>query len=267
MHAGNSFVTLTYNDSGPSGKVVELNPADVTKWLKRLRKRLAPLKLRYYLVGEYGDTSFRPHFHVALFGLDPLVGGGYNGRGGIVHETWCHEGCLTRGRYVDPKCVGFTFIGDLSPQSASYICGYVTKKMTKKEDPRLEGKHPEFARMSRKPGLGADAMKVVASGFGDHHLEYMLKNANVPTVLEHGGKSMPLGRYLVSKLREALGYGRDSIEDSQILFWQKMRQMFEDEKYAAKKEKRPIKSVVDLNMQKILTMEKRFKIFEKKGSL
>lgn len=257
-HVSSSFVTLTYNDATlPSG--LTLVPKDLQDWLKRLRRELSPQQIRYYAVGEYGDESGRPHYHAAIFGLDPIIGGGSDGRGGIVQSTW--------GK-------GYTFTGDLSAQSASYICGYVTKKMTKKDDPRLKGRFPEFARMSnggrlKTGGIGASAMVDVALSLekNDQTCNYMLMNADVPFVLNHGRKTMPLGRYLRSILRENLGYGRKGTEESLQRFAAKMRLMFEDERYAAKIEKRPEKNIVDMHMGKILSLEARYKIFNKRGEL
>lgn len=84
-------------------------------------------------------------------------------------------------------------------KSAQYIAGYCMKKMTQHSDIRLRGRHPEFTRMSLKPGIGADAMWNVASEI----LKYDLDQArDVPLTLRHGSKELPLGRYLRNKLRE-----------------------------------------------------------------
>lgn len=251
-HASSCFVTLTYNtDTLPSGST--LIKSDPQKWLKRLRKAVAPTKLRYYLVGEYGDQSFRPHYHAAIFGLDPLVAGGPDGMAGLVQSTWAK---------------GHTYVGDLSPQSASYICGYVTKKMTKSDDPRLNGRLPEYSRMSLRPGIGAPAMEVVATSFGDAHLEYLRTNMDVPNVLQHGKKKMPLGRYLKSILRQNLGYGRKSTDEALQNYYQKMRLMFEDEAMAAKMEKRAIRNYYQINQGRLDSVEKKYKIHQqKRGSI
>ena len=62
------FLTLTYDDAHlPAGGT--LVPGDGQLFLKRLRKAIFPLQLRYFFVGEYGDTSNRPQYHAALFGI------------------------------------------------------------------------------------------------------------------------------------------------------------------------------------------------------
>lgn len=132
-HEFSSFATLTYSDDAlPAGNT--LVPKHTQDWLKRLRALLGPARpLRYYLVGEYGDESQRPHYHAALFGLSHL-------EGELLRTSWGH---------------GHIQLGTLTKESAQYIAGYVTKKMTAPDDPRLQGRHPEFARMSLRPGIGA----------------------------------------------------------------------------------------------------------------
>lgn len=191
LHADKCFVTLTYAEDRR-----DLVPRDFQLWLKRLRKRVSgfpgadgePRKLRFYGVGEYGDHTCRPHYHSALFGWPACSGQGPKIGGvcqclacSVVRETWGF---------------GHVLVGRLEEKSAQYIAGYVTKKMTHRDDLRLRGREPEFARMSLNPGIGADAMWAVASEM----IKYNRKKA--PMVLEFGkSKKLPLGRYLRGKLK------------------------------------------------------------------
>lgn len=192
-HASSLFVTLTYNDENLPPDL-SVHPKHVQLFLKRLRKAISPTKIRYFAVGEYGDKSWRPHYHLAIFGI------------GLEHEKTIQD-CWK---------FGFTMCGDLNPKSAGYIAGYVTKKMTANDDERLlrdDGVylHPEFIRMSLKPGLGFPALEkildVMKSSIGDK-----LPDGDVPKALRHGNQIFPLGRYLRKKLREMYNFSDDYVE-------------------------------------------------------
>lgn len=183
-HTHNSMVTLTYADAPP-----ELKPEDMQLFLKRLRS-IYPAPLRYYGVGEYGDIRGRPHFHLALFGLSILDSE-------YIGKAWS----------IDGEPIGGFHIGELNRLTAQYLCGYVTKKMTKKDDVALKGRHPEFARMSLRPGIGATAiatLKAAVAPNGD--LTTIVKRGDVPESMRSAGKTFPLGRYLRGKLRTAIGW-------------------------------------------------------------
>ena len=138
-HTSNAFVTLTYNQENlpEDGSLV---PRHLQLFFKRLRKNLDPIRVRFFSVGEYGDTSYRPHYHASLFGLGLQ-------HSQVIEKSWPH---------------GFVQVAEFNYYTAQYTCGYVVKKMTKPDDTRLNGRYPEFARMSNRPGIGADAMEVIA---------------------------------------------------------------------------------------------------------
>lgn len=75
--------------------------------------------------------------------------------------------------------------------------------MTRTDDPRLEGRWPEFARMSRRPGIGQSAMHDIASTLMQFNLEK--SESDVPVTLAHGTSQQPLGRYLRQNLRRMMG--------------------------------------------------------------
>lgn len=156
---------------------------------------IAPERIRYFAVGEYGDETWRPHYHIALFGHAPCWHG--ETRQKPLHARCCPPcdrlaAVWKRGRIENLK---------LDPGLATYIAGYTLKKLTAKDDERLDGRLPEFAIMSLVPGIGAGAIPKVAGSIGhlvEHHID-------VPAGLRVGPKKYPLGRYLRSKLRVELG--------------------------------------------------------------
>lgn len=181
-HNESSFVTLTY---APEFLPADgsLKPVHLQLFLKRLRKALSPRKIRFFAVGEYGDETFRPHYHLAIFGLGQ------------------HELDVVRSAWS----MGHVMLGDLSRASAAYIAQYCTKKMTSTDDPRLQGRHPEFTRMSLRPGIGALAIDDLACALSGVDGSRMLADTgDVPYTLKVGGQDIPLGRYLRMKLRRAL---------------------------------------------------------------
>ena len=97
-------------------------------------------------------------------------------------------------------------LGSLTPESSQYIAGYVTKKMTFRDDPRLKGRHPEFSRMSLRPGIGATFVDEIASTLLTAGTD--TGSSDVPSALRHGNRILPLGRYLRGRLRERLGHGK-----------------------------------------------------------
>lgn len=149
----NSFVTLTYRDAP-----VSLQYSDFQLFMKRLRKRFFPRRLRFYMAGEYGEAFGRPHFHACLFGvrfddrvyLGRSAGGAKLYRSDVLERIWSF---------------GFASVGDLTFESAAYVARYVMKKVTGSlaeghyvfVDPdsgELVRRVPEFNHMSLKPGIG-----------------------------------------------------------------------------------------------------------------
>jgi hypothetical protein len=111
------------------------------------------------MCGEYGDTTFRPHFHACIFGYDfpdkkPFKRSGSGStlyRSDLLEDLWPY---------------GQSLIGDVTFESAAYVARYVMKKVTgfnaKSHYERVDDDTgevfsmvPEFTKMSLKPGIGA----------------------------------------------------------------------------------------------------------------
>lgn len=176
LHDANCFVTLTY-DEQHLPKDGSLVPRDYQLFLKRLRRRLAPRVIRFFAVGEYGDKSGRPHYHLCLFGLS-------------MFEDDAIRACWDKG---------FVHVDELNAATAGYISGYVIKKWTNPNDPQtselLQGRSAEFARMSLRPGIGAGCAPLISEAIA-------YKSCEIPGQLRMDGTLVPLGRYLKRKVRE-----------------------------------------------------------------
>lgn len=193
QYDSNSFVTLTYNDDNLPGDN-SVSPRELSLFFKRLRKRL-PYKVRYFGCGEYGEQTQRPHYHIAIFGIDRCKFGVTRARKAI-----CCEPCSI---VHDAWGLGQILQGELNQTSAAYVAGYIMKKMTRNDDARLKGKLPEFARMSLRPGIGLGMAHEIASSLMASPMDE--RYIDVPLSLQHGRSRWPLGRYLRRKLRTYVG--------------------------------------------------------------
>lgn len=168
------FITLTYDDDNVPGMIVKTGEImrkvqytwkpgekrpdsvqillykDIQKFLKRLRKAYRG-KLRYFVAGEYGEQTARPHYHMILYGWKPTdLENLYK-----IH----HNGYYTSKWLADLWGMGQIQIAQAVPETYRYVAGYVTKKMYeidgKKANSYYElGQTKPFACMSLKPGIG-----------------------------------------------------------------------------------------------------------------
>lgn len=148
-HEVNTFVTLTYDDKNlPSDG--SLNHRDFQLFMKRLREK-SDFKFKFYMCGEYGGRTARPHYHAILFGCDFPDRRYYktNSNGDrldvsqSLEETWE---------------LGLCTVGDVTYQSASYVAGYVQQKIVGlAKDDYYMGRKPEYGLGSN--GLGKDYVR------------------------------------------------------------------------------------------------------------
>lgn len=168
------FITLTYDDDYVPGMIVktgeimrkvqytwkpgEKQPSsvqillyeDIQKFIKRLRKAYRG-KLRYFIAGEYGEQTARPHYHMILYGWKPTdLENLYK-----IH----HNGYYTSKWLADLWGMGQIQIAQAVPETYRYVAGYVTKKMYEINGEKANayyklGQTKPFACMSLKPGLG-----------------------------------------------------------------------------------------------------------------
>lgn len=193
-HGCGAWVTLTYNDEHlpevdkfPTGN---LNPDDVTKFLKRIRKIIHPFKISYFYCGEYGseEHTFRPHYHMCIFGLPAEIAESK------IKKAWTLNG----------EEIGHVYVDDLLKDTykrAKYIMKYTLKSKINEKDLN-DKRHPEFVRMSKRPALG--------KGYLPRLISYCQKYNKIPMT----GASAEL-RWYISKHRKELvpWYGEFYIKD------------------------------------------------------
>lgn len=180
-HPNNYFVTLTYDDHHlPENG--SLNPDDLQKFIKGVRNKIG--SFRYYAVGEYGEQSQRPHYHLCIFTDPPFD---IN----KIHGIWSQ---------------GFIQVSHLTSERAAYTARYVLKKLTGKAASEYEGRIPEFSRMSRRNAIGYRYVERLALSYETQcGSAFLIKNGDVHPAFRYKNKTYPLGRFLTDTLRARLG--------------------------------------------------------------
>lgn len=128
-----AMITLTYDSYvyDEFGNIIgeklppetqELSKHEAQKFIKRLRARLAPLKIKYILTAERGKRTNRPHFHALIFGFDfpDRIKYKKSKRGNIIYRSRFLEKVWNNG-ICTVDCV------NLSAKVARYCTKYCAK--------------------------------------------------------------------------------------------------------------------------------------------
>jgi hypothetical protein len=165
------FLTLTYEKAPRSG----LSKYDVQNYFKRLRNRFDG-KFKYYLCGEYGSQTQRPHYHaIILFESEPKPNFFSNSVEFTFQHAWHH---------------GFISVGSVTDASISYTTKYM---ITKSEYP--QGMEPPFHLISKC--LGKDYIAVMRKW----HKASLVDRVYVPGL---GGTKSSMPRYYKEKIYSKL---------------------------------------------------------------
>lgn len=189
-------VTLQYRDADlPADLGLEYRHFQL--FMKRLRFRMAELgergPIRFFVAGEYGGETGRPHWHAVLFNLALKDARWWTrrnkgrdlrvGHSELLEKLWTH---------------GYAELAPVNPATASYVAGYVNKKAVRRAADlvnRATGevieRRPEFQKSSTDPGLGS----FWYDRFGRDL--FRLDGAVVD------GKVLPVPRYYNEKLRRS----------------------------------------------------------------
>lgn len=125
------FITLTYTDSQiPITECIHneqplylptLRRKDFQNFMKRLRKMQPKTPIKYYMCGEYGGRTGRPHYHAIILNSDIEK----------IHQAWKYsiiDGVDSEGlphRIFKP--IGMVNRGEVTPASIAYTVKYLQK--------------------------------------------------------------------------------------------------------------------------------------------
>lgn len=145
LHDFNVFVTLTYSDEHLP-EHCSLHYPDFQFFMRKLR--LTGRRVRFFMGGEYGEETGRPHYHAILFGchFPDMFYWRKSETGFSVYRSAELESLWTLGN---------SEIGTVTFESAAYCAKYCVKKMTGALAAGYGLRVPEFGRMSLKPGIGS----------------------------------------------------------------------------------------------------------------
>lgn len=169
------FLTLTYNTKNVpiSAKgYMNLNKVDCQLFLKRLRKLHPPnSNIKYYLAGEYGSKTMRPHYHAIMFNADM----------DLIPKAW----------RIGLEPIGDLHYGDVNEASVGYTLKYMCKP------PQIplhqnDDRQKEFSLMSKKLGTAYLTPEMIAW----HHADLLERMyLNLP-----GNKKISMPRYYKNKI-------------------------------------------------------------------
>lgn len=226
-----TFLTLTYDDDHlPLSREGDptLCSRDVILFLKRVRKNSGK-RFRYFLCGEYGDRRSRPHYHVCMFGFK------YDDE---VFDSMSRSGFplfisekLSRDWSVYDRKIGRCTSQEFTSETAAYCARYCTKKISGVlAETHYGGREPEFATMSRRPGIGKLWFE-----------RYFADVMNNDCVIIKNGVKVKTPRYYTELFK-----GIDKLECEEILRKRKERGklMFEKSSYKRRIDKRNLKEYV-----------------------
>lgn len=176
-HDSAVFATLTYDEEH---KPLTLSKDDLSNYIKKIHKTSRD-KLRVFASGEYGEITNRPHYHAIIYGASQL-------QASRLEEAWTK---------------GHVRIDQATPANIAYTAGYCSKKIGyrrythERVDPTTGEVYtwqPPFIKMSRNPGIGANAKK-----YFEKARLYAVKD----------GHKMPVPRYYKKHYRDNIATPED----------------------------------------------------------
>lgn len=172
------FITLTYKTTqlDLNNGNYELNHKHFQNFMKRLRKELK-VKIRFFMCGEYGKKTLRPHFHAILFG----------------YRTSFDNMYPFDGQYRDlflEKIWGFgtVVVGKVTTETIYYTVGYMVKNIGSDTEELMGLKKP-YCRQSK--------------GLGEQYAYDNIEKIRI-LALTTNGKTTPVPRYYLKKIKDKM---------------------------------------------------------------
>lgn len=235
------FVTLTYNDehvpislygdpyTGEAHPCLTLDRRDVQLFLKRLRKAIEPTKIRYFGCAEYGPNTWRPHYHLIIFGLslDDLALKRQDIDGKVSAYTsqtlsaaWSKRPFGNKSDILDP--IGDVECSDVTWSACNYVARYIVKKQLGPDGKDFYDRFnlvPPFTYMSSRPGIGRPY-------YEDHQTD-LYQHDSISVSTPSGGRNIRPPKYFddlydvvqperLAKIKEARRFMAEQAEKAKL---------------------------------------------------
>lgn len=217
------FCTLTYNETTvPKSRngLLTLLKTDVQKFLKRLRKYQEKNykdypKIKYFLCGEYGTETMRPHYHAIFFNVHPEMTKIYN----LFNEEQKGVRLVTenyRSNFVEIWGLGNVDIAPAEAGSIAYTVSYMLK--SSKQDLFKNKKQLKLEALKEEDDREFE-FRVMSNGIGTGYLTpekiKYYNDKKIPFMVVEGGNKMAMPRYYKEKIydEEALEEIAQKVED------------------------------------------------------
>lgn len=191
------FVTLTYSEENlvrTPNNYRTLVKKHMQDFMKRLRFH-SNVKLKYYIVGEYGSQRNRPHYHAIIFGCNDVD---------LFAKCWNF---------------GHVYIDEANSNTMGYTCGYLQKGRAVPAHAN-DDRQREFSLMSQFLGINYLTPEMVAYHQADTSRTFVLADNN---------RKLSMPRYYRKKVYEDAGIDlTDRRQEYHDLGVKKDRELFHD---------------------------------------
>ncbi|QXN75026.1 replication initiator protein [Microvirus mar9] len=208
LYEKNCFITLTYNNEHLP-EYGEVSKREHQLFLKSLRKKISPVKIRFFVSGEYGKKRRRPHYHYIIFNWFPDDAFYFktDDKGNDLYRSPLLESIWDKG---------FSSVGNVTYDTALYAAKYLQKYQFDRNTPKVLVGDPDtgcyefrdmqkpFVLMSNRPGIGYDAIY--------NHYDALQTNR-----IYHNGKFTKVPRYYL-KVMERDGIALDDFREKRSAY-------------------------------------------------
>lgn len=187
------FLTLTYADDFNDGKLHKIHVQD---FIKKLRSKFRGIKFKYFVCGEFGEKTNRPHYHMLLFGLN---------LGKLIFYKMSGKNALYLSNLVSLLWkFGNVVIGNLTFNSAFYTARYAMKK--NKVDGMIQ---------LQSQGIGKDYFlnnykEIISNGYVVfNHIKYKIPRYFLFRIYKKMVSEGEYKRYVLANFAKNMNYVKD----------------------------------------------------------